>query len=535
MMKWIWVLIVPVYLWINIPSLHDGLFHVIDNVQVTRMEAMYHELISGQFPVRYVDAFGHGAGNFIFKYYSPLIYYLGSIFQYLGFSSIKAVKLIYLLMTATGTIGMWVLLGSFVNGNLAKTLGTIAFITAPYFYHDFFHRGSLTEASALSLVPWLWWLFYTSNNRLSRRQSVAAAMGLAVIILTHSLTAIMLLGTLLLFLILSSNNLKKYPSYLLAIVLGCGLSAFSLIPIFAEKNLTRYESNELVKTGYIDHPIPISHQLLMTSPSKSAYLGITLSIVLALTTYAYFYHKDLRNKYIQILKIILIIAYGGIYLMSPESAWLWEKIIYLRYFQFPFRILTIVTTALAVAYAILIEYYRKNKYVLVGLIALLFVPLILNRSYYNVAGYQFGTKYTVDDPCMTNTWADEYLSIWTSECLKSKPISLVTPMVNNLMITNNGRTIAFDVSENREYTVSKYYFPEWVARDDKGQLLTTEPTGENGLIKVMSGSDSRNVVLKMERSKASIYGDTISLISMIICFLLLVLELRTKEILKKAV
>lgn len=49
--------------WLNLPTLHDGLFHVYDNVQVTRIQAMYSELQSGQFPVRYIDSFGHGGGT----------------------------------------------------------------------------------------------------------------------------------------------------------------------------------------------------------------------------------------------------------------------------------------------------------------------------------------------------------------------------------------------------------------------------------------------------------------------------------------
>ena len=56
-MRWSIVLILISYLWINIPSLHDGLFNVIDNVQVTRVEAMYSELSSHHLYITWAQYF----------------------------------------------------------------------------------------------------------------------------------------------------------------------------------------------------------------------------------------------------------------------------------------------------------------------------------------------------------------------------------------------------------------------------------------------------------------------------------------------
>lgn len=520
-MRWLIVLILISYLWINIPSLHDGLFNVIDNVQVTRVEAMYSELSSGQFPVRYVDAFGHGAGSFIFKYYSPLVYYLGAVFHYTGFSVIQSVKLIYLLMTAIGTIGIWVLLKSQRMGPLSYTMGTIVFVVSPYLYHDFFHRGSLTEASAFMLLPWVWWAYLRIMKEASGVNIAVGALSLGALILTHSLTGVMAVGTLVILAFLPPVRMKNTIKLVAAILLGCGLSAFSLVPSLYEKNIIQYENNSLVQTGYLDHPVSLVEQFTISPSGKTAYLGFGLMITYLMLVGGYMMFPALRKKYGKVGLFVMIIGTGGLLLMLPSGGWLWANIIYLRYFQFPFRLLTVVTTALVVGYAILIENFRDSKIFSALMILIILVPLLFSLQYYRPLGYQYGTKYTVDDPCMTNTWANEYLSKWTKSCLLKPTSPLVTPIqegveVSNIEVVDNGRTISFEATGRGEIQIGKYYFPQWRAWDENGDELATQPHGENGLIKVFVEKNT-DVRVEMLPTMADKVGDAVSVISLLLC------------------
>lgn len=509
------ILILAVYLWFNIPTFHDGLFHVFDNVQVTRVEAMYTELTSGQFPVRYVDAFGHGAGSFIFKYYSPLVYYVGAFFRYGGFSDIKAVKLIYLLFSGVGAIGMFVLLRSRVKLWIA-TLGTILFLTSPYLYHDFFHRGSLTESSALMLVPWVWWTFMRVKEKTSGVNVGLGALSLGALILTHSLTGVMVVGTLLLYLVIPPVNLAKMITYMVAIMLGLGIAAFSLIPSLTERNIIQYENNSLVERGYIDHPISLRQQLSNqgVGGEKSAYAGITLLSGYVILVGLYLRSEKFRARFGNLALFVIIVGGGGLYLISPGSAWVWERIIYLRYFQFPFRLLTIVTTALVLGYGLMLDYFSQSKMKVILLILLAVIPFAAARQYYQPLGYQYGTKYTVDDPCMTDTWANEYLSKWTKTCLL-RPVPLISEN-REAKVSEGGRTIKFKVKDNEQVQIGKYYFPGWVAEDQNGHPLRLEPSGEQGLMAITTDSDSKEVTVKLERTRAEKLGDTVSLVSLLL-------------------
>lgn len=528
MMKKAILLIIFAYVWLNLPTLHDGLFHVYDNVQVTRIQAMYSELQSGQFPVRYIDSFGHGGGYLLFKYYSPLLYYLGAFVMYLGFSAIKAVKLIYLLMTAVGATGCFMWLRSQTKGGWPATLGTLAFITAPYVTHDLFHRGSMTEAGALMLMPWALWAYGKLKQNPCPKNMGVAALIYGALILTHTLTGVMTGGLLSLYLIVKAPSWRVSLRYGLAIVLALGVAAFSLVPATLEKQTIQYENNSLLMRGYIDHPVTLAAQLINQGEGeeKSAYLGITLMmgyiIILVLSVSS----PKFRDQHGGHAAFTLIAATVALYLIDPSSAWIWERVIYLRYFQFPFRLLTVVTVALTLGLAIIADYYRKAKVIVVALTMLLLVPLVFTRSYYQPLGYQYGTTYTVDDPCRTTTWADEYLSKWTNQCLLSPLPSLVSTLsgevsVSDIEVRQNGRVISYKTKGVGEVQVAKYYASEWVASDESGAKLSVSPHTEHGLIKVSIEKNEAQVTLRMVPSVYSKWGDLISLISLLICAVLL--------------
>ncbi len=516
-------IIILAFLLFNIPTFHDGLFQVYDNVQVTRIEAMYSELRGGQFPVRYIDSFGHGAGYMLFKYYSPLLYYLGAAFMYLGFSAIKAVKLIYLIATAVGALGCWKWLRERTQGAWPARLGTLAFLSAPYVYHDFFHRGSMTEAAALMLMPWVMWAYGMLKDSPTRRNVAWAAITFGLVILTHSLTGVMTGALIMLYLVIKPPRRRGIMMYLLAVILALGMASFSLVPALLDKHTIQYENNSLLMRGYIDHPIKIAEQLNNQGigEAKSAYLGLTLIIVYGVLMIIFIMSRKFRDRYAATAIFVLAAATVGLYLISPSSRSIWEQIIYLRYFQFPFRLLTVVTLVLSLGMGVLTDYYQSDKIKLVALGLLVIIPLLYSRSFYRPLGYQYGTTYTADDPCKTTTWADEYLSKWVHQCLLTGQAKMITPSIDQLEILKNGREIKFEAKSAGEYIVAKYYAPEWVAHDTEGNVLETEPVGENGLIQVKTDRDTTVVILTMKPSRASRWGDAISLGSLFLVIALL--------------
>lgn len=519
-MKWVITLLMFAYIALNLPVFHDGLFHVYDNVQVTRVEAYFNELKAGQFPVRYLSEFGHGAGYFLPKYYSPLVYYLGSAFMTLGLNGIKAVKLVYLLMSLLGVVGIWKLTRLFSRSNLPAVLGSLAFISSPYLFHDLYHRGSLTEASAMLASPWVIWAFVSIIRRKSWRSLATGAVTLGIIFLLHSLTAIMILGVLMVLLVVERPAKTVVVKYLGAILLGLGIASFNLIPAISERHLVSYENNSLLARGYIDHPIKMSAQFANqgVGEEKSAFLGLSLICTLILLAIMLF-SKTFRKNYGKMAIFCLFTAAGGLYLMTPASAFWWERIVYLRYFQFPFRMLSVVTLVLALGVTVTADYFEKRKWITALLVLTVILPPVMGSRYYQTLGYQYGTTYTVDDPCMSSTWADEYMSKWTTKCL-TEPRPLVSERTIEVL-RDGARLIELRAHKAGEYEVARYYFPEWKGYTEDGGVIELSPSGEHGLIKFTTTDDNQTVLIRLEKTRASKLGDWASAISILAALILL--------------
>lgn len=132
------------FYYVIFPLLQDGLFASMDDVQVVRIDFMVRELRNGQFPVRYIGELGNGGGYMLFNFYSPLVYYLGAIFHFTGFTLVKSTKLVFLLGYFVGSAGMFLLLKKYAD-RLTAVIGTILFLTAPYVGYDAYIRGALAE------------------------------------------------------------------------------------------------------------------------------------------------------------------------------------------------------------------------------------------------------------------------------------------------------------------------------------------------------------------------------------------------------
>ncbi len=75
------------------PLFIPGFFPIHDDTQVARVFEMSKSLKDGMFPVRWVSDLGYGYGYPIFNFYAPLAYYVGALFQLVGFNALAATKI----------------------------------------------------------------------------------------------------------------------------------------------------------------------------------------------------------------------------------------------------------------------------------------------------------------------------------------------------------------------------------------------------------------------------------------------------------
>jgi hypothetical protein len=477
-------------LFIARPALHGGLFQTDDDVQVTRIMAMHEEIKNGQFPVRYLDSFGNGGGYFLFNFYSPLVYYLGASLVMLGFSYLQSVKLVFLIFITLGILGMILLLKSKTSW-MATFAGVILFLLTPYLFHDLFHRGALPESAAFLLSPYVFWAFIKLKTEINYWYFLAAVSSFALVVLTHILTGAMVGACLVTFLIISRPNKKTLLINLLAIFMGLTLAGFYFFPAVLESKLIRYDQTEYMQHGYLSQFVEIPQQLGLGEAvaNKQSFLGFGLTVILALIIYLLLIKKSKALKNKELFQLITFVSLTGLFLMMSYSSFIWAHISWLRYLQFPYRILTILIVLLCLGFGLVFDQFKLVRSKIILVITCLILPTIFYFPYYSPLSYQYIPEYQVEGRCRTTAWEDEHFPKTVADCM---PRGFNPPMVEslnenlkieNIEVSQHGRKITFTTNgEAGVVKIAKYYFPGWQAFLGQDQVLDIIPTEKYGLI-----------------------------------------------------
>jgi len=317
----------------------------------------------GEFYPRWAPNFYHGYGYPIFNYYAPLSYYIGMLFDFLpGVDVVTAVKSTFILGILLGAVGMY----GFVRDNWGRPaayVATAVYLFTPYIqYIDPHARGVLPESFALGIFPMALWTLDRLRRQKTAWRWITAVLFTTAIILSHNLMALLLFAILFAWTIwhIASNKWQtpRPPAPLLlipALLLAVGLSAFFWLPIALERNAVNL--NTLIGAGdnydFHTHFLSLYEMLRPTAlldwgdtePLFHFNLGIAqwmlggLGIVVIVLRRA---KNGAHAAFFAIAATVLLL------MMLPISAFLWESIPMLPFFQFPWRFLGATAVMLAV-------------------------------------------------------------------------------------------------------------------------------------------------------------------------------------------
>ncbi|MCB8945471.1 MAG: hypothetical protein H6658_17110 [Ardenticatenaceae bacterium] len=316
-----------------------------------------HELASlvsqGEWYPRWAPDFYHGFGYPIFNYYAPLTYYLAVPVTLLPqFDAVDGVKMVFVLGMLLGAMGLY----GFVRDNWGRQAGFVAsavFLYAPYVqYIDPHARGVLPESFSFGALAMALWLLDRVGQRPSGWRWVTAVFFTAAVILSHNLMALLFFGLLLAWGVWSAVNGKwqgaggKWWWPLVALVLGLGLAAFFWLPVWLERDAVNL--NTLLGQGdnydFHTHFLSLAEMLAFsqrldwgaTEPAFRFNLGVAqwgLTAVSLLLLFARRVKQTGQMLFFGLATAVLI------FLMLPASAFVWENVPGLPFFQFPWRLL----------------------------------------------------------------------------------------------------------------------------------------------------------------------------------------------------
>lgn len=448
----VWPLFQPGY----IPT-HDGEFSIIRIWQYSKMMA------EGFVFPRWAPDLNSGYGVPLFTFYYPLPYFVGSIFRSLGFSLVDSFKLTLAFSYFAGALLCFIWLKKLFN-TYSATVGTLFFLTVPYWFVDMYVRGSVGEVMALTFLM-------TALASVEHGRFRLLAVSVAAIILSHNIAAILFLPLLIGYMFL------RRKVSLSSLILGLSLSAFFWIPAILERQFVLGLSN----FDFRDH-FPSFAQLLIPSwgtgfsgpgwpaDEMSQQLGVSVIILLVLSTVFLFYEK--AKEWRKLLIGSLVMGFVGIFLMLETSIPIWEFVRPLSFIQYPWRLLVLFIPLAGLLGAYVAERNRWIAFLVTLSSLFLVIPYIRPVIYETRTDQYYLTRSDFTDG--TTTVGNSFSTVWLA-WQKERPRRKFELESGQAMIIERESipvryALEIDATTQSLIRANISYYPGWKI-DREGELL----------------------------------------------------------------
>lgn len=525
------IIILILSFWALQPLLSSGYFPLHDATQIERVYEMKQAIADGQFPVRIVKDLGYGFGYPIFNFYSPLPYYLGGMLALTGIDVILSTKIMFIIGILISSITMF-FLGKHLFGKLGGLISAVFYTYAPYHALDIYVRGAVGEYYAYAFLPLLF--FGLLKNGL-----LTTAFSLALIILSHNITAMIVAGFFVLYMLfnfLVFRNLRKLSSLLLAFCLGLAISAFFWLPAVFEASFTNVQSQ--ISGGADFHKHFIYLDQLWDWPwgfggsagrqsGMSFKIGKIHLIAGLLGIICIFLKKIKWKKEIPFFIFILIILASSVFLLLPGSVFIWEAIPLMAYIQYPWRFLVFIVFSLSLFSGGVLIYISRRSLRIISTLSLLIILLVFGIKY-----FQPKEIFTLDQNKVISKenlrWqvskiSDEYLPIAFNKPKDKNQVasSFITSKDGFAVkkeIRKSNRASAEIITQKSGYLLLNIaYFPGWqVYVNGKVQNIILD----QGLIKIEVPKGISQVEAKFTNTPIRNIGNTITILTCIALFVL---------------
>lgn len=387
-----WIVLVIIF---TIPAfwnlLRPGFFPMQDDLQVFRVQQMDKCLSDFQIPCRWVPDAGYGYGYPQFNYYPPLPYYIGAIVHRVGIQYIDVVKILFIAGYILSAIAMFILVSELTN-KWSGFVASVLYTYIPYKAVEVYVRGALSEFWAQIFFPLILWSIYKLIKTGKKNYLILMALSIVALATTHALMTMIFAPVAILW-ALYWLYLEKWKSIYkigLAGILGFGLSAFFVLPVLFEKKFAHVES---VLSGYFDYRAHfVSLYKLFISREwgygSSGFPNELLNLSLGMTQWvvgigavilAIIFFKKEKVKATLVFGLSFL-SLSSVFMIHMKSSFIWAKLPFLWYLQFPWRFLAVSIFLLCLLSGFFIYLSGKFKYVL-GTI-LIIASIVLNIGFF---------------------------------------------------------------------------------------------------------------------------------------------------------
>lgn len=384
-----------------LPLFHPGFFTMHDYQQVARLFELDKSLLSGQFPVRWVEDLGFGFGYPLFNFYPPLVYYLGEVFHlaHLG-SFVAATKIVWGIALVGSALSMY-LLAKELFGKVAGIVASLFYLYAPYHALDAYVRGALAELFSFVWLP-LILLFsarIVTDKINSWRFSLLTGLVLALLMITHPLVFLPFGGLFMvwylgLILFHRENHFGTIIKGIAALLLALSLSAFFWLPSLAEKqytltdqflttNLASYKIHFVCLPQLWNSPWGFGGSVAGCTDGLSFMIGKLYLLIIFLSPFTiWLLYRSKKFWLSKIMALSFVLSLLSLFMTLDYSQFFWDHLQPLWYLQFPWRFLEFAALFNALLAGGALVILPRNTFRLTVATVLIAALLIIEARYF---------------------------------------------------------------------------------------------------------------------------------------------------------
>lgn len=502
---------------------HDGEYHVVRFFEFDKV------LRSGALYPRIAPDLNNGYSVPLFNFVYPLPNYVASLFHAVGFSFIDAFKANLIAATLIGSLGMY-LWSKIFWGRFGGFISSVVYSYAPYRLLDIYVRGSVGEIWALAIFPYVLFSITKIGVLKDKRYISVAAISITLLIFSHNILALLFsvfLLTYILFIFFQNRDKHILFESVLSMGLGVGMSAIFWLPAILEKQYVRGLEIFTVDRHFVE-----VYQLLLPSwgsgfsgttsgNSLSFQIGVVNLIILMIAIGYIFIKKKSHNK--KLILFLLTWVFISCFLMLPFSKSIWQIIPLMNFFQFPWRLLSLVVLLIGFLAGVISQF--RHRY-LIGVLIIV-GSVLLTYSYTKPAYYHERTdSYYISQENFihgTNSPGDVFNTLWfeqQKESFKAKFETESDVLLSTVSIQPESYSFNYNSPESTTVLVHTAFFPGWEASID-GTPVPLIKT-DTGLMSFVLPEGTGSVSIVFTDTIIRQIGKGISFVSLCFVFLLLI-------------
>lgn len=512
-----------------------------------RLQQLVTNLREGVFPARWMPDAAYGLGYPFFSYYAALPYYLGALFNLIGFDVLVSIKLVQTLGFGLAAWGMYRWADRHTPARSAAWLIAVAYTFAPFHLINVYVRGdSLSEFYAFVFYP----LILLSIDRVleSPRAFAWLALSYGGLIMTHNVSALIFSPFVVVYGLLRGVSARVMRSTWLALIggllLSFALSAWFWLPALGEANLVQLDNQTTGYFNYAEHfraanliqtSIGFDYSITADPQSSTPFamglvqaIGTGAGLIVLIATW-----RRARDRSFRGFVVLGLIV--STLMITPLSKVLWDTLPLLPLTQFPWRFLSIQAVFAALMIGQLITHHAPRTTLLTSLVgvalaAAVLLPLRpdylpLRADEITPARLQLYEAFTGN---IGTTIRAEYLPRTTLPRPYTGPILSEPSTVPSRALVLNGtaamtqqaRQTARQVwsaqveSERATLAVPLLYWPGWTATID-GQTTSISAVPDLGYVQIEVPQGAHQIVLELGRTPLRVGAEWVSLMALL--------------------